>query len=188
MIVFIRNKRMFFPNILMFHFELLISVATEPARFPGGVPTKFIHWLYEPSWVGTILYKLYLSIVRTLYELKCPLYELLYEHCMNKIEQMQDRVLLWFGLPTLITKPIGVVFTQNLKMYIWLFLLPLEKMTSISTCLLFYDRQQENKNDCLSAVAVAAVPCVNVDKMVSQDSLLYSCSQHDVERLCWACM
>ena len=74
-----------------------------------------------------------MSIVRTVVRT-------LYQHCMNKVEQMQDRVLLWFGLPTLITKPIGVVFTKYLKMYIWLFLLPLEKMTSISTCLLFYDK------------------------------------------------
>ena len=78
----------------MFHFELLIFVATESARF---------------SWWRS--YKVYTMIVRTqlslynivqtlpfnctnIVQLKCPLYDLLYEHCMNKIEQMQDQVLL----------------------------------------------------------------------------------------------
>ena len=99
----------FFFNILMFQFRTLDIcnhwVCHNDIQlivgFLGGVPTKFIQWLYEPSWVGTILYKFYLSSVRTLYELKCPLYELLYEHCMNMHEQMQDRyIFLWFALPT----------------------------------------------------------------------------------------
>ena len=76
----------------MFHFELLIFVATEPARFSWW-PSYKIHTMIvrtQLSWyniVQTLPFSC-ANIVRTEMSI---VYELLYEHCMNKIEQMQDQ-------------------------------------------------------------------------------------------------
>ena len=110
----------------MFHLELLIFVATEPARFSwwGSYKVHAMIVRTQLSWyniVQTLPFNC-TNIVRTETSIVRTVVRTWYEHCMNKIEQMQDRVLVWFGLPTLITKPSGVVFTQNLKMYIWWFL------------------------------------------------------------------